>query len=144
MALGAAVFELEGGEHVLMVRGVEGFLVCVDIYGRVLMPYCSVIDSGELTPESAGELHYHQRGEPLVKHAWVWLPRVTEGAPTSYHVRKQAGDRSLEWFVQRVLPLKDIPLTAKDDGELVADLAARMTADFNEQIAALRECVRGD
>ena len=135
--MGATAFELEDGEHVLMVRGAEGFLIYFDPYGRVLMPYCCIVDGRDLTPENAGELHYLQHGEPVTKNAWAWLPRIAEDGTTSYHIKKKADDGSFEWFVQKVRPLQDIPLTASNTDTLVTALARQIAADFDDHVGRL-------
>ena len=140
--LGAVAFELEDGEHILLVRGTEGLLLYVDPYGRVLMPYCSIIDEGELRSETADDLRFHQHGEPLAKSAWIWFPRVAEGGATSYKVQVAGPDGAFAWFVQRVLPLQAIPLTSANGDALIADLGARIAADFNELVGVLKERVR--
>ena len=133
--MGATVFELR--EHVLMVRRAQGFLIYFDPYGRVLMPYCCVVEGLNLNPENAAGLRYLQDGDPMTKNAWAWLPRIAEGGTTSYHVKKQSEDGSFEWFIQKVRPLQDIPLTASSNDALVAGLARQIVADLSDQVTRL-------
>jgi hypothetical protein len=141
-ALGAVAFELEDGEHILLVRGTERLLLYVDPYGRVIMPYCSIIDAGKLQSETADNLRFHQHGEPLAKNAWIWFPRVAAEGATSYDIKVAGPDGAFAWFIRRVLPLPAIALTSANGDALIADLGARIAADFNELIGVLNERVR--